>query len=198
MAAVTCPRCGTENKPGRRNCRLCGVGLVSRSPSWHVPTEPAPVESASPVERGARPATVCGCGTAVPLGETVCQTCFLPVGAMPSAAIPTEAATEATPYVLAFPWGDELHDGTVPLGLGREPGFSPFAARLASFPTVSRRHARLEPAGGGLVLVHLSTTNATWLNGQPVSDGAPAPVAPGDEIHLSAECSILLDRTAPT
>lgn len=51
------------------------------------------------------------------------------------------------------------------------------------FPTVSRRHAAIVKNGEGWKLIHLSTTNSTFLNGQSVS--TEHPLQNGDEIQLS-------------
>jgi hypothetical protein len=50
-------------------------------------------------------------------------------------------------------------------------------------PLVSRRHARLAPRGGRLVLEDLGSTNGTRVNDQVVKE---AVVAPGDRIHVGA------------
>ncbi len=51
-----------------------------------------------------------------------------------------------------------------------------------SFPTVSGVHARIEPAGPGFVLVHLSQSNKTFLNDSAV-DGSVA-IRAGDRVRL--------------
>ncbi len=51
-----------------------------------------------------------------------------------------------------------------------------------TFPMVSGLHARIEPAGSGFVLVHLSHSNKTLVNGTAV-DG-PAPLRTGDRVRL--------------
>ena len=50
-------------------------------------------------------------------------------------------------------------------------------------PLVSRRHARLGPRGGRLVVVDLESTNGTRVNGDIVRE---AVVGPGDEIDLGS------------
>ena len=50
-------------------------------------------------------------------------------------------------------------------------------------PLVSRRHARLAPRGGRLILEDLGSTNGTRVNDHVVRE---AVVAPGDRIHVGA------------
>ncbi len=50
-------------------------------------------------------------------------------------------------------------------------------------PLVSRRHARLAPRGGRLVLVDLGSTNGTRVNGAAIRE---AVVGPGDRIEVGA------------
>ncbi len=54
--------------------------------------------------------------------------------------------------------------------------------------SVSRRHATLLSENGALVLVHLSRTNGTFVNGEPVDDRQR--VFDGDQIQL-ADCVVL-------
>ena len=50
-------------------------------------------------------------------------------------------------------------------------------------PLVSRRHARLSPRSGRLVLADLGRTNGTLVNGQGITE---AVVAPGDRLQLGS------------
>lgn len=52
----------------------------------------------------------------------------------------------------------------------------------ARFPQVSGVHARIEPAGDNFVLVPLSRSNRTLLNGRPLT--GPEAVAAGDRVRL--------------
>lgn len=52
-----------------------------------------------------------------------------------------------------------------------------------SFETVSRKHAAIERDGSGWKLVHLSQSNPTFINGQPVQGSQQ--LKNGDEIQLS-------------
>jgi transcriptional regulator of acetoin/glycerol metabolism len=59
-------------------------------------------------------------------------------------------------------------------------------------PTVSRRHARLTPAGGGLAVADLGSTNGTWVDGRRVRE---ATVVPGESV-LFGRVRLHLDRVA--
>lgn len=62
-------------------------------------------------------------------------------------------------------------------------------------PLVSRRHARLAPRGGRLVLADLGSTNGTRVNGRVISEVV---VGPGDRIELGAtRLEILLVDASP-
>jgi len=52
----------------------------------------------------------------------------------------------------------------------------------AVYPRVSGEHARIERTAAGLILVHLSRSNQTLLNDQPIEGSAPLKV--GDRIRL--------------
>ncbi len=49
---------------------------------------------------------------------------------------------------------------------------------------VSRRHARLEAAGGEATIEDLDSTNGTWLNGSRLEAGSVRVLLPGDEIRV--------------
>jgi pSer/pThr/pTyr-binding forkhead associated (FHA) protein len=63
--------------------------------------------------------------------------------------------------------------------LGREQGT---ADLVIEDPGVSRRHARLFPENGALVVEDLGSSNGTYVNGERIS--GPVAVAPGDEVQL--------------
>jgi len=73
--------------------------------------------------------------------------------------------------------------------LGRNPD-SEIAFDPAIHAKVSGDHARIEPAVNGFALVHLSRSNKTLLNDQPVETSAPVKV--GDRIRLGFTGPILL------
>jgi FHA domain len=63
--------------------------------------------------------------------------------------------------------------------LGRERGT---ADLVIEDPGVSRRHARVLPDNGALVVEDLGSSNGTYVNGRRIS--GPAEVADGDEVQL--------------
>jgi ABC-type multidrug transport system ATPase subunit len=65
--------------------------------------------------------------------------------------------------------------------LGRNPDCE-LVVDAARFPKVSGFHARIEPAGDGFVLVHVSRNNPTLLNDAPLEQMAP--LTAGDRIRL--------------
>ena len=64
--------------------------------------------------------------------------------------------------------------------LGRDPGCE-IALDPVRFPKVSGHHAKIEQVAGRVVLVHLSASNKTLLNDQPI-EGA-ASLKPSDRIR---------------
>lgn len=56
-------------------------------------------------------------------------------------------------------------------------------------PTVSHKHAAIVKDGEGWKLIHLSQTNNTYVNGQPVA--GECPLNSGDEIRLSSNGPVL-------
>jgi pSer/pThr/pTyr-binding forkhead associated (FHA) protein len=76
-----------------------------------------------------------------------------------------------------------------PLELGRDPGAS---AQLLEDERVSRRHARLTPAEGGVLVEDLDSTNGTFVNGDEIH--SPARLVPGDKLLVGV--TLLELRTA--
>jgi hypothetical protein len=65
--------------------------------------------------------------------------------------------------------------------LGREAGS---ADLVLDDPGVSRRHARVLPENGGVIVEDLGSSNGTYVNGQRIS--GPIEVGAGDEVQLGA------------
>lgn len=70
----------------------------------------------------------------------------------------------------------------VPLDGSLEIGRDPDAGLVLDDPQVSRRHARISPAGGAATVEDLGSSNGTFLNGNELH--APARVDPGDELVI--------------
>ena len=81
--------------------------------------------------------------------------------------------------------------GEVELGRGEE------ADICIDAPSVSRRHARLLIAAGGIAIEDLDSANGTRVRGLQVAAGARAPIHPGELVELGS-VSILLQRRAAT
>lgn len=72
--------------------------------------------------------------------------------------------------VLLWPWtGVTRVDG--PLHIGRDPEFSPLARQLWADPRISRRHAELSPAEGGVIIRDLGSSNGSFVNERRIAPG---------------------------
>jgi pSer/pThr/pTyr-binding forkhead associated (FHA) protein len=65
-----------------------------------------------------------------------------------------------------------------------------------SDPEVSRRHARLDLVRGVIYVADLGSSNGTFLNGKPLSDGG-IEVRPGDDVDVG-NTRITITETTPT
>jgi FHA domain-containing protein len=77
--------------------------------------------------------------------------------------------------------------------IGRERGT---ADVLLDDPGVSRRHARVLPDRGGVVVEDLGSSNGTYVNGERIS--GPVEIATGDEVQLGATVLGVEGGTAAT
>lgn len=78
--------------------------------------------------------------------------------------------------------------GPLEIGRGEESGFELLDT------LVSRRHARIVPAGAGAEIEDLDSRNGTEVNGAELPPHAPVYVQPGDELRIGA--TLLELRTA--
>lgn len=102
---------------------------------------------------------------------------------------PLESAGTAK-VLLCFEWGSEpVHDM---LSIGRDPRFSPLADKVGALDTVSRRHAAVIRSRGTLRVVHLGSTNPTYVNGVPLATGQSATLVDGDLIQFSRHLSAVV------
>ena len=96
--------------------------------------------------------------------------------------------------IVRFPWGEERVSER--LTVGRDPSFSPIAAQLGAFPTVSGRHAEFWLRKDGLVLIHVGRSNPTYVNGREIDPHVEVPVPDGTRVHFSnqCECTVRIER----
>jgi len=180
---IECPICSAELADGLEVCPKCAA-VVSQAPSAPVAAPKRPPE---PAARCQRP----GCGGSLPPGSTTCPYCGQP------AAVPTPAGGSHQTGRLVFPWGEQDVPADGPLRIGRETSPGEMAARLAQYPNVSRRHAELRWRDGRLVLTDLTSTNRTFVNGQPLPAERPHPVADGDTVRFAAHLAATVQIVGP-
>jgi hypothetical protein len=77
--------------------------------------------------------------------------------------------------------------------LGREHGS---ADLVIEDPGVSRRHARVLPDGGGVIVEDLGSSNGTYVNGERIS--GPVELGAGDEVQVGATVLGVEGGTAAT
>ena len=81
-----------------------------------------------------------------------------------------------------------LEPGTVyPVQDGTMIGRAPDAGIRFDHPDVSRHHAVFGLAEGALTIMDLGSTNGTAVNGQPLAEGVPVTLSPGDTIKIGSE-----------
>jgi pSer/pThr/pTyr-binding forkhead associated (FHA) protein len=78
-------------------------------------------------------------------------------------------------------------DVVEPLTIGRGWG----CELVLDDPTVSRRHATLLRAGGGLVVCDDGSLNGTWLNDRRIS--SPVSLAAGDRVRIGSSEFVVRD-----
>lgn len=190
MASVVCAGsgCGAELASTDLACPSCGLPRP-RARARLGRSEPAAGTSDEPTQALATPdAGPCTHLLAEP-GAVTCPTC--------GTVLPNEARATGNRnrVVLEFPWGDfELLPDTE-LEIGREVG--PFAAEVAAYPTVSRRHAVVRRVrSGALLLEDQRSTNGTYRNGARIPPTTPVEVAVGDDISISTRLSVRV-RSSP-
>ncbi len=114
---------------------------------------------------------------------------------------PSEAAAEAPRppleesatgnYWLETPWGPvQVEAGGV--AFGRDPEFSAYAGGLATHDKVSRRHARIRLADGGVLVEDFGSTNGTFVDEVRVVPGEDMLAVEGQEIRLGASRPVKL------
>ena len=103
--------------------------------------------------------------------------------APPSAAGHTVRDISPAPCAVLFPWGRVPVVGE--LRIGREEGFSAISGQLDAYPTVSRQHAVVAPAGAQWAVRDLGSTNGTYVNGARLGEGETRTIGNGDRVGFS-------------
>jgi ABC-2 type transport system ATP-binding protein len=180
-----------EVKPGDR-IQLGGTVMEARGVTAPPPPAPAPTAPAAPAPPPPPPARA---PTPPPA----------PPAAPPSPPVPPSsppAAAQAAPTPTAFPevqvtqvkqiptlpmlvfLAGQLKGNRLPVGaqlvLGREPGAADVI--LDQDSGISRRHAAFSPAGGGLTVQDMGSTNGTLVNGQRLT--GTAALQNGDRVQI--------------
>ena len=107
----------------------------------------------------------------------------------PETTLETPIGPRAT---LVFEWGEVAVTNRNSVRVGRDPEFSRHAKEIGDNEYVSRRHAEVFMRGGRVYLRHMSTTNPTYRNGDPIATpGTEAQLFDEDEVgfsqHLTAK-----------
>lgn len=89
--------------------------------------------------------------------------------------------------IAQFPWGEERFSER--LAIGRDPGFSPIAERLAAFPTVSAFHAELHLTPEGATVIHRGRSNPTYVDGREIPRDVEVRLGDRAQLHFSNLCA---------
>jgi EmrB/QacA subfamily drug resistance transporter len=153
------------------------------------PPEPAPVSAEQPATPAPAPQEV-----SVQHSRNWALAGPSVVGALPSGLAERAVAARSNGIELEVAKGPaageriSLSGGPLVLGRG-ESG----AGTLGLDPELSRRHARIAPRDGAVVVEDLGSTHGTHVNGRQIAE--PTPAGPGDSIEVG---STLLRVHAPT
>jgi pSer/pThr/pTyr-binding forkhead associated (FHA) protein len=121
-----------------------------------------------------------------PESERTCLRCGTVLDSLPNLHNSTTSGTSREQvFGLRFPFGDVLVDGI--LRIGRDPDFSPIAARIASLDRVSRRHAEVRVSDGGIAVMDEGSTNKVHVNGQQIPTGTFHILRVGDKVNFSSQ-----------
>lgn len=101
------------------------------------------------------------------------------------------AARPQASAVLIWPWGaTTLIDRT--LKIGRDPAYSTFARQLWADPRISRRHAEIEPAGSGLLLRDLGSSNGTYIGDELVPARESTHISGDTQLRFGTDLAVKL------
>lgn len=188
-----------------RVCGSCGSEVTDESlkvcPNCWRPlfVSQTPVSMLTDATLGMRQCSACG--TQIGRPEMIaCPTCGLPLAIsvdadMADGALQVEAATESAvgvqrhQLIVSTPWGPvEISDD--PVAFGRDANFSRFAAQLAHYDNVSRRHAVLRAGEGFVIVEDRESQNGTYIDGARVGRDDEGRARPGSVIHLGRDPAV--------
>lgn len=174
MARVkVCPGCGYRNSPGEPRCTKCGYPIADVRATDDAPVaEPPPHEPIGSRESEGR-------SEATPRDAPLEQ----PPEKPRETTLETPIGPRAT---LVFEWGEVAVTNRNSVCVGRDPEFSPHADHITDNEFVSRRHAEVFMRDGRIYVRHMSTTNPTYHNGDPIATpGTEAQLFDEDEVGFS-------------
>lgn len=126
-------------------------------------------------------------GYAIPAPASGVPTQAFPTAPFPAPTMgmtPPGTVTQAAPMPLVLvAVAGPLAGTRIPVGASLEVGREGSGVTLASDAMASRRHARVDPAPGGLTVTDLGSTNGTFINGQRVPSGF---LRPGDTVRIGS------------
>lgn len=194
--AGSCPECLTPRESGARFCEVCqhdfqisapGAKAAERSDSLArealslVKPPAKPMASTPPTQASAAPTPAAS--LALPLLARIQADPALCPDEESKASFPAEGIPERIFHL-------DLDENLV----GRD------SASMNSNPEIplddvgaSRRHLKFIRVDGSFRALELGSSNGTLLNGQPLSPGVPAPIAPGSELRLGIWTRILIE-----
>lgn len=196
---IKCPECGFENPEGLKYCENCGAELP----------QVAGIEEEAAGEKIKCPA----CGNLNDPENKICEVCGEPlvveakpaepevepeqVPAAPETVQPTTAPAPSPAALLGkvklvveqgMVIGKQflLNDPEILIGrLDEEDGIFPdIDLTEQDEGYVSRRHAKIEIKEDKMFIIHLSETNPTLVNKQPISKDTPTEFKVGDTIKV--------------
>ena len=187
-----CQVCGRENAPHNLLCEGCATSLAMVPVEQKEDLTADPVEPVTPKEgEGTGYITCWNCGTRVPITETSCIRCAMPLArcvpeSQPPCEMQNKTIHEDTCYiVIRFPWGDIFTNQR--LGIGRDEKFSSIAAQLSLFKRVSREHAIISRDGERFTIRDADSLNHTFVNGARLALGESIVLHTGDKLQFSSE-----------
>ncbi|MGC9398145.1 MAG: FHA domain-containing protein [Anaerolineae bacterium] len=174
-----CPQCGLPNRSQAQFCARCGASLPGAGATSYCP------QCRAPLRPGAR----------------FCPACGFPLSGGARSVQPQPVVQiEARVLVARWPGGQtrehQLIQNIVHVGRG------PTNDVILDYPTVSKRHFRLDLSSQPPQVTDLHSTNGTMLRGQRIPPGVPTAWQPGEILRVGDlrgnSISLELKRAGPT